>query len=228
MRALVVEDDRAISGIICEAIHPLLETEQAFDGEEGLYLAEQNIYDIIILDIMMPYLNGYQVLKSLREQGISTPVLLLTAKDGIDDKIQGFKQGADDYLIKPFYQEELMARLEAILRRSGGGLKESTLSFHHITLNLKNRLVSMGGETFELPGKQFDILEYLITNKNTIVTRDQIFYRIWGMDSETSVTVVEVYASNLRKVLKKYGYDHYLRTVRGLGYMLTDLGGGDE
>lgn len=224
MKLLIIEDDKYLSDSICETVMDLFHAEQAFDGEEGLFLAEQNIFDVIILDIMLPSMNGYEILQSLRKQKIMTPVIMLTAKDGIDDKIQGFKVGADDYLVKPFHREELLLRLEAMVRRSGGLLKENVITFKDLKLNIKNKTAEIDGEILKLNGKQFDLLEYFINNKNAILTKEQIFDRIWGFESDTSTTVVEVYASNLRKNLKKYGYDQFIKTFRGLGYMLTDSG----
>jgi len=228
MRLLVIEDDKHLSDAICDTTRDLYETEQAFDGEEGLYLAEQNIYDAIVLDVMMPGLNGYEVLGRLRQKGVLTPVLILTAKDGIDDKIRGFKQGADDYLVKPFHREELLLRLEAILRRSVGGFNQHMLLFKELKLNLKSREVQIGEEPALLNGKQIDLLEYLINNKNIILTKEQIFDRVWGMDSSTANTVIEVYVSNLRKKLKPFGYDKYIKTIRGMGYMLSENGDDHE
>lgn len=228
MRALVIEDDRILSNTICSNIGSMFEYEQAFDGEEGLYLAEQNIYDVVILDVMMPKKDGYNVLTSLRDRGISTPVIMLTARDGIDDKVKGFKLGADDYLVKPFHRQELLVRLESLVRRSGGSLKENILSFKELTLNLSNRSARVGKEDLVFLGKQFDVLEYLVSNKNTILIKKQIFDRIWGFDSDTTMTVVDVYTSNIRKTLKNSGYDKYIKTIRGLGYMLTDSGDEDE
>jgi len=228
MKLLIIEDDRHLSETIKETTKELFETVQAFDGEEGLFLAEQNIFDCIILDIMMPYMNGYEVLQQLRQKNIRTPVVMLTAKDGMDDKIQGFKAGADDYLIKPFHREELLLRLEAIIRRSGGAFKENTLTFKALKMNVQNKTVLIGEEFIKLNGKQFDLLEYLLNNKNIILTKEQIFDRIWGFESDTSTSVVEVYASNLRKNLKKFNYDHYIKTFRGLGYMLSENGEGNE
>ncbi|MBP3952658.1 response regulator transcription factor [Bacillus suaedae] len=224
MKLLIIEDDHALSETIKETTIGLFEIEQAFDGEEGLFLAEQNIFDVIILDIMLPHLNGYQVLEQMREKQITTPVIILTAKDGIDDKIQGFKVGADDYLVKPFHRAELLLRLEAIIRRSNGEFKDHTISFKDLKLNVKTKTAFIGDNSLKLNGKQFDLLEFFINNKNTILTKEQIFDRIWGFESDTSTTVVEVYASNLRKTLKKYHYDHYIKTFRGLGYMLTEKG----
>lgn len=191
-------------------------------------MANENIYDIIILDLMLPEMSGYDVVKKLRENKVYTPVLILTAKDGIDDKIKGFEYGADDYLVKPFERQELIARLEAIIRRTSGIYKEDWLEFEDIKMNLKNRKVLIEEQEVSLQGKQFDILEYLIRSKNTIITKEQIFEKIWGFDSDTTTTVVEVYTSGLRKVLKEYGKDKYIKTIRGVGYMLTDSKNDEE
>ncbi|MFB3161647.1 response regulator transcription factor [Neobacillus sp. 179-J 1A1 HS] len=227
MKLLIIEDDKHLSETIRETVEDLFETQQAYDGEEGLFLAEQNIFDVIILDIMLPYMNGYEVLQNLRKKNITTPVMMLTAKDGIDDKIQGFKVGADDYLGKPFHREELLLRLEVMVRRNVGTFKENVITFKDLKLNVKNNTATIGDELVNLNGKLFELLEYLINNKNTILTKEQIFDRIWGFESDTSATVVEVYASKLRKNLKKFNYDHYIKTFRGLGYMLTENGEGN-
>ncbi|MEH7494971.1 response regulator transcription factor [Neobacillus sp. 3P2-tot-E-2] len=227
MKLLIIEDDKHLSETIRETVGELFETEQAYDGEEGLFLAEQNIFDVIILDIMLPFMNGYEVLENLRKKNITTPVMMLTAKDGIDDKIHGFKVGADDYLVKPFHREELLLRLEVMVRRSVGEFKENVITFKDLKLNVKNNTATIGDELVNLNGKQFELLEYLINNKNTILTKEQIFDRIWGFESDTSATVVEVYASKLRKNLKKFNYDQYIKTFRGLGYMLTENGEGN-
>lgn len=223
MKVLIVEDDRILSDTIKQCIEKNYSVEQAYDGYEGYMYAKGNIYDIIILDIMMPEMNGYEVLSRLRSHGILTPVLLLTAKDSVNDKVKGLNMGADDYLVKPFEREELLARLEAIIRRNNGFFISDTLYFKDLTLNLKNRKVYINGKEVALQGKQFDLLEYLINSKNTIITKEQIFDKIWGFDSVTSTNVIEVYASGLRKELKKYGYDKYIKTLRGVGYILSDL-----
>lgn len=224
MKLLLIEDDHHLSETIRETVQNMFDTTQAFDGEEGLFLAAQNIFDVIILDIMLPHMNGYEVLEQLRAQGITTPVIMLTAKDGLDDKIHGFKKGADDYLVKPFHREELLLRLEALVRRSNRNFQEQTLSFKELHMNTKTCQVTIKDELLKLGGKQYDLLEYLLNNRNTILTKEQIFDRIWGFDSDTSASVVEVYASHLRKSLKKFGYDQYIKTFRGLGYMLTENG----
>lgn len=222
MKALIIEDDTILSQTICQIVSPLFSTEQAMDGEEGILFARQDIYDVIILDLMMPRMNGYEVLQELRKEKIMTPVLILTAKDGLQDKVKGFRLGADDYLVKPFEREELLVRLEAIVRRANGSYFENTVSFKDLVLNLQNRKATIGENEISLQGKQFDILEYLINHNNTIITKEQIFDKIWGFDSETTTNVVEVYASALRKELKKYDYDKYLKTIRNVGYIWTE------
>lgn len=222
MKVLIVEDDKILSDTIKQCIYKLYQIEQAYDGYDGYMMANENIYDVIILDLMLPELSGYEVLKKLRENKVYTPVLILTAKDGLDDKIKGFKYGADDYLVKPFERQELIARLEAIIRRTNGSYKKDLLEFKDIKLNLKKRTLLIEDREVTLQGKQFDILEYLINSKNTIITKEQIFEKIWGFDSETTTTVVEVYTSGLRKVLKEYGKDKYIKTIRGVGYILSD------
>ena len=207
MKALVIEDDKILSDTIKQCIEKKYNVEQAFDGYEGYIFAKENIYDIIILDLMMPEMNGYEVLSKLRKEQILTPVLILTAKDSLNDKVKGLQIGADDYLVKPFEREELLARLEAIIRRNNGFFVDNTLEFKDLKMNLKNRTVTIKNNEINLQGKQFDLLEYLINSKNTIITKEQIFDKIWGFDSDTSTNVVEVYASALRKELKKYVYD---------------------
>ena len=184
--------------------------------------AKENIYDIIILDLMMPEMNGYDLLSKLRREEIFTPVLILSAKDSLNDKVKGLSIGADDYLAKPFEREELLARLEALIRRNHGFYANNTIEFKDLKMNLENRKAYINDKEINLQGKQFDLLEYLIHSKNTIITKEQIFDKIWGFDSDTSTNVIEVYASALRKELKKYGYDKYIKTLRGVGYILSD------
>lgn len=224
MKALIIEDDRILSNNICESIKHMFDMTQAFDGEEGLQAAFDGEYDIVILDVMMPKLNGHEVLAQMRQNGNATPVLMLTALDRAVDQIKGLRAGADDYLSKPFDIDVLQARLEALVRRSKSGLpaQDNVLCFLDLSMNLNTRTVRLEKDKLDLPGKQFDLLEYLIQNKNIIVHKERIFQHIWGFYSTTEFSVVEVYASQIRKVLKAYGYDKYLKTVRGIGYMLTD------
>jgi len=221
MRLLIIEDDMTLANSIGDYLREDFDVDFAYDGEEGLYEAEKDIYDIILLDIMMPEMDGYEVLDSLRKEGISTPVIFMTAKDSVDDKIKGLRLGADDYVVKPFFREELLARIEAVLRRSGRWTDIASIKYKDLTLERKTKRVFLREKEIFLQGKQYDLLEYLLSNKDTILTKEQIFDRIWGFDSETMVSVVEVYISNLRKTLKNYGYTLPIKTVRGLGYMFS-------
>lgn len=222
MKVLIVEDERTLSDTIKQCICKKFDTEQAYDSYEAYMMAKENIYDAIILDLMLPEMSGYDVLLKLRENKVLTPVLILTAKDTLNDKLKGFNYGADDYLVKPFEREELLARLEAIIRRTNGAYKQDEIEFKDLKLNIKSRRAFIKDKEITLQGKQFDILEYLINSKGTIITKEQIFDKIWGFDSFTTTNVVEVYASGLRKTLKQYGYDKYIKTIRGVGYMITD------
>lgn len=222
MRVLIVEDDRILAKTVEQCLGKQYDIDHAYDGEEGVLYAEQEIYDLIILDIMMPVMNGYEMLAEIRKKKIGTPVLILTAKDGIDDKVKGFRTGADDYLVKPFNREELIVRAEALIRRAKGSFSDNKLEFKGLVLDLNSRKVIAGNKEIMLQGKQFDMLEYLISSKNTIVTKDQIFDKIWGFDSDTTTNVIEVYASGLRKELKKLGYEKYFKTIRGVGYIWSE------
>lgn len=222
MKLLIIEDDKILSDTIKQCVKTSYEVEQAFDGEEGVLFAQQDIYDVIILDLMIPIINGYDVLLKLRKEKIYTPVLILTAKGELNDKLKGFKEGADDYLVKPFEKEELLARLNALIRRNNREYYKDEIKFKDLSLNLKRRTAFIKGEEVNLQGKQFDMLEYLINYKNTIITKEKIFDKIWGFNSETTANVVEVYASGIRKELKRFGYDKYFKTIRGVGYMLQE------
>ena len=222
MKILIIDDDKILSDTIKQFLCKKYGVDQAYDGYSGYIVAKEKIYDLIILDLKLPEMSGYEVLKKLREEKIYVPVLILTAKDSVDEKVRCLKNGADDYIIKPFAIEELMARIAAILRRSHDRYVEDTIKFKNIKLDLNSRKVFIDDKEIILQGKQFDLLEYLIYSKNTIVSKEQIFERIWGFDSETTTNVVEVYAIGLRKTLKKYGCDKYIKTIRRVGYILSE------
>lgn len=217
---LIVEDEATLSDNIKEILSDLGEITQIYDGEEGLFEAETGIYDLILLDLMLPGKNGYEILAELRKKNIQTPVLILTAKDGLEDKITGFQKGADDYLTKPFYREELIMRVKALLKRSLGLFSENQIVYKNITCNLAMKEVTIDDEILSIQGKEFDLLVYFIQNKGVILTKEQIFDRIWGFDSDTTITVVEVYMSHLRKHLKPSGADQLFKTLRNVGYIL--------
>ena len=222
MKLLIVEDDRRLSQTLVECVAPTFTADQAFDGAEGLYFAEQGVYDLIILDLMLPRMDGYTVLERLREQRNHTPVLILTAKGETADKVRGLRAGADDYLAKPFSMDELASRIEAILRRSLGTYELHAIAFAGMTIDPNTRSVRIDGAPVDLKGKQYDVLEHLAEHAEQLVTKTQLFDKVWGFLSDTSPSVVEVYVSALRKTLKPYGYDRYLKTVRGGGYLLTE------
>lgn len=217
---LIVEDEATLSDNIKEILSDLGEITQIYDGEEGLFEAETGVYDLILLDLMLPGKNGYEILAEIRKKNIQTPVLILTAKDGLEDKITGFQKGADDYLTKPFYREELIMRVKALLKRSLGLFSENQIVYKNITCNLATKEVTIDDEILSIQGKEFDLLVYFIQNKGVILTKEQIFDRIWGFDSDTTITVVEVYMSHLRKHLKPSGADQFFKTLRNVGYIL--------
>lgn len=221
MNILIIEDEKTLSNTIKQMLEKEYDVEQAFDGEEGELFAIQDIYDVIILDLMLPIQDGYHVLENIRKKEIMTPVLILTAKDSLEDKLKGFQNGADDYLTKPFAKEELKARIDVMIRRGNPNYYKKEINFKDLKLDIKNRRAYIKTEELVLQGKQFDMLEYLINYQNRIITKEQIFDKIWGFESETTTNVVEVYASGIRKELKKYDYDKYFKTIRGVGYMLS-------
>ena len=221
IKILLVEDDLGLSNSVFDFLDDFADVMQVFDGEEGLYEAESGVYDLILLDLMLPEKDGFQVLKDLRAKGVTTPVLIMTAKESLDDKGHGFELGADDYLTKPFYLEELKMRIQALLKRAGK-FNENTLSYGDVTVNLSTNSTTKAGKDVELLGKEFDLLVYFLQNQNVILPKTQIFDRLWGFDSDTTVSVVEVYVSKIRKKLKGTACAKNLHTLRSVGYILKD------
>lgn len=221
IKILLVEDDLSLSNSVFDFLDDFADVMQVFDGDEGLYEAESGVYDLILLDLMLPEKDGFTVLKELREKGVTTPVLIMTAKESLDDKGHGFELGADDYLTKPFYLEELKMRIQALLKRSGK-FNDNTLSYHELTADTSTNTTTVNGEKVELLGKEFDLLVYFLQNQNVILPKSQIFDRIWGFDSDTTISVVEVYVSKIRKKLKGTSFAKNLQTLRSVGYILKD------
>jgi len=223
MKILVVEDNISL----LESIKIILESEYTVDtadnGEDGLFYAEQNIYDLIILDVMLPHLNGFEIVQRIRKQRINTPVLFLTAKDSLEDRVKGLEYGGDDYLVKPFQEPELQARIKALLRRSGALDLDAGLKYKEIVLTGRENDVMVKGSPIKLTIKQYELLEYLIQNNGKILTKEQIFDRIWGFDSDTTIAIVEVFIHQLRKKLEPFEYHKDIQTVRGVGYILKEL-----
>ena len=221
IKILLVEDDLSLSNSVFDFLDDFADVMQVFDGDEGLYEAESGVYDLILLDLMLPEKDGFTVLKELREKGVTTPVLIMTAKESLDDKGHGFELGADDYLTKPFYLEELKMRIQALLKRSGK-FDQNTLSFGDVRVNLSTNSTFVGDKEVELLGKEFDLLVYFLQNQNVILPKSQIFDRLWGFDSDTIVSVVEVYVSKIRKKLKGTDFATNLQTLRSVGYILKN------
>lgn len=221
IKILLVEDDLSLSNSVFDFLDDFADVMQVFDGDEGLYEAESGVYDLILLDLMLPEKDGFTVLKELREKGVTTPVLIMTAKESLDDKGHGFELGADDYLTKPFYLEELKMRIQALLKCSGK-FDQNTLSFGDVRVNLSTNSTFVEDKEVELLGKEFDLLVYFLQNQNVILPKSQIFDRLWGFDSDTTVSVVEVYVSKIRKKLKGTDFAANLQTLRSVGYILKN------
>ena len=222
MKVLIVEDNSKLLESLEEELKNHFEIDSCSFGEEAIYNIKQNIYDLIILDLMLPDISGLDILKSIRKEGIDTLVLILTAKESLNDKVSAFEIGANDYLTKPFYMEELVARVYAMLRTNGKIKSNNKIVFKDLYLDTNNKTASINGEDLNLQNKQFNLLEYFIINKGTILLKEQIYDRIWGIDSDATIEIVEVYVSNLRKKLSKFGYDNYIKTKRKVGYIFDD------
>ncbi|MGL5316241.1 MAG: response regulator transcription factor [Peptostreptococcaceae bacterium] len=222
MKILVVEDNKQILNSIYKELKNHFEAEKCADGEEALYMIKKGIYDLIILDLMLPNVGGLDILREIRRKEIDTPVLILTAKEQLDDKVEAFTLGANDYLTKPFYMEELIARVYAILRTKGKLKDNNGLKFNDLYLDVNKRRVFINDDEIELQNKQFNLLEYFLLNKGVILLKEQIYDRIWGMESDATMEIVEVYVSNLRKKLSPYGYEKYIKTKRKVGYVFDD------
>ena len=220
MRLLLVEDEKRMAQALCELLRlEKYDVDHYADGEEGLYAAESGLYDVIILDVMLPGKNGFEIAKEVRESGIKTPILMLTAKSDVDDKVEGLDRGADDYLTKPFMTKELLARLRALVRRTSNS-SDGTLSFGDITLNTNSSSLICSDNSVRLSEKEFHILEYLILNQGQILTREQIATKIWGYESNAEYNNVEVYMSFVRKKLSFIKAKTEIKAVRGIGYEL--------
>ena len=222
MRILLVEDEKDLAMIVKQGLEEEgYVVEVAHDGEEGLYMAENYSVDVVILDIMLPKLDGLSVLTSMRKKGINTPVLMLTARDALIDKIKGLDTGADDYLTKPFVFGELLARVRSMIRRKTT-VKEAVIRIADLEVDTASHEVKRGGAAISLSAKEYALLEYLAYKKNTVVSRSDIIEHIYHEDSDMDSNVVDVYINYLRNKVDK-GFDRKLiQTVRGAGYILKE------
>jgi DNA-binding response OmpR family regulator len=220
MRILVVDDDRRLCAVIRRGLlEEAYAVDLAYDGEEGEYLAEVNPYDLIILDIMLPNKDGIEVCRELRAKKIDTPILMLTAKDAVEDRVRGLDTGADDYLVKPFAFNELLARVRALLRREGM-LKSPELRVGDLTLNTLTRQVWRGKRPVEVTTKEYVILEYFMRHPNVVITRTMIEEHAWDYDFDSLSNLVDVYIRRLRSKIDTEGENSLIQTVRGAGYRL--------
>lgn len=220
MRILVIEDEAKVGSFIRRA----LEEESAAvdlcaDGGEGLEWALGGSYDAIVLDLMLPNMPGLEILKRIRKEGLQTPVLILTARSQVDQRVQGLDAGADDYLTKPFAIEELLARIRVLLRR-GSGEAKGILQVDDLVLNPASREVTRGGQRIELTSKEYALLEYLMRNHGRVLTRPMISEHVWNLDFDTFTNVIDVYVNYLRNKIDRGHERKLIHTVRGSGYVL--------
>ena len=220
MRLLVVEDEKKLNELITKKLEKeYYGVDSCFDGEEAVRYVEGTEYDAIILDIMLPKLDGFEVIKRIRAKKNKVPILLLTARDNIDDKVKGLDYGADDYLVKPFIFEELMARIRVLLRRNSGNA-DNVITIANLKVDLDAKTVFRDDLLIKLSGREYSILEYLIRNKGKILSRERIEDHIWNYDYEGGTNVIDVYIRYLRKKIDDSYTPKLIHTVRGLGYVL--------
>jgi len=223
MKTLVIEDEKKVSRFLKLGLEGESHTvDTAYDGESGEKYALTGNYDVIVLDLMLPKKSGIEVLKSIRSKGISTPVLILTAKGGVEDKVEGLDKGADDYLVKPFAFAEFMARVRSLGRRSVE--KVTLLKVADLELDTITRKARRDGKEIELTNREFKLLEYFIRNINRVLTRTIISEHIWEYDFDTGTNIVEVYVNKLRNKIDSQSEKKLIHTIRGAGYMMSTEG----
>ena len=220
MKILIIEDEYNLA----DAEASMLRTKKydvtiKTDGEEGLDEALSGIYDLIILDVMLPHMNGFEILKELRNEKIESKIIMLTAKTSIDDKMKGFNSGADDYLTKPFHMDELLARVNVQLRKNTT-IDNNILKIGDLELNIKSMELSKGDKKVKIIGKEFQLLEFLLNNNNQVIDKEQLFTKIWGFDAECDINSLEAYLSFIRKKLKLIGSNVKVKAIRNMGYIL--------
>ena len=223
MRILIVEDEFNLADIIKDRLKKeKYIVDIANDGNIGLEKALSGLYDLIILDVMLPYKNGFEILKEIRSENIDVEVIMLTAKAELEDKLDGFSKGADDYVTKPFHLEELVARINARLKKTGSSKEKDYLEYGNLRLNLKESSIMCidTGEAIEISCKEFLILEYMLRNKNQVISKDQLYTKIWGAYNELESNNLEAYLSFIRKKINIIDANIHIKAIRGLGYKL--------
>ena len=221
MRILLVEDEYSLSDLITSRLkREKYEVDASFDGEEGLYNALNDNYDLIILDIMLPKMNGIEILKEIKKNNIKAKVIMLTAKSELEDKLLGLESGAIDYVTKPFHMDELVARINAQLRNNNYN-EQNIIEFGDIKLNIKTSNLICNDEEINIINKEFQLLEYFMNNPKQIISKDQIYDKVWGIDNESYSNNLEAYLSFIRKKLKIIGSKVTIKSVRGQGYKMV-------
>lgn len=225
MRLLLADDEKELTDALAMILsYNKYSTDCVYNGQDALDYALSGEYDGIILDVMMPKLDGFEVLRRLRDSGVTAPVLMLTAKSQLRDKVEGLDAGADDYLPKPFETEELLARIRAMARRGNAAFTPDILSFGDISLDRKTFELKCGSENVRLANKEFQMMELMMTNPKQVISTERFMDRVWGYDSDSEMNVVWAYVSYLRKKLQSIGSRVELTALRGRGYMLEDTG----
>jgi len=223
MRILLVEDDLKIASFIVKGLRATgYAIDHTIDGEEGLHLALTEPYDTAIIDIMLPKLDGLALIGRMRKEKVNTPVIILSARDSIDDRVKGLQTGGDDYLTKPFAFSELLARVQALIRRAGGISEPTQLNVGDLSINLLTREVTRGGRKIELQPLEFSLLEYLVRNKGRIVSKTMIMEHVWDYNFDPQTNVVEVRIFRLRDKIDRGVDKKLIHTVRGVGYVLKE------
>ncbi|SEP65706.1 DNA-binding response regulator, OmpR family, contains REC and winged-helix (wHTH) domain [Lachnospiraceae bacterium NE2001] len=229
MRILLVEDERSLAELVAERLKKERYTvDMSFDGEDGLYNALTGIYDLILLDIMLPKKDGLEILSEIRAEGITSKVIMLTAKGELEDKLKGFSEGANDYVPKPFHIDELVARVNAQIRMTAVAKEE--LSYGNVILDYKTPAVvnKDSGESIKINNKEFQLLEYFMMNHSQVLSKEMIFDRVWGMDSDTLSNNLEAYLSFVRKKLKAVDANVTIKSLRNMGYRMETLDEGTK
>ena len=222
MKIIVVEDEKDLNRVITKHLKKNnYSVDSCFDGEQALDYVLYGEYDLIITDIMMPKIDGYELIKQLRVKGNSTPVIMLTAKDSLDDKILGLDSGADDYIVKPFEFDELLARIRVLMRRNYG-FATNIIQVDDVVLDISKKQVTRSGESIVLTGKEYEVLEYLFKNKQGIISREQILNHVWDYDYEGASNIIDVIIKNIRKKLDVGSKKPIIHTKRGLGYFVKE------
>ena len=223
MRILIVEDEYKLADVVAARLKKEnYEVDISTDGEDGLYNAESGIYDLIILDVMLPKMNGFEILKEIREEKIESKVIMLTAKSMLEDKLEGLTGGANDYVTKPFHIDELVARVNLQLRVDNSAPKKDYVEFGDLQLNTKSSklICTSTGEEISVINKEFQLLEYFMTNANQILSKDMIYDKVWGYDNEIESNNLEAYLSFIRRKLKAIDSNVNIKAVRGMGYRM--------